>query len=92
MNTHVPYNYCYCYAQHLTYRDFCPSLSQVSFEHVMGWMRDINTRAPPDVDVVLCANKNDVEDRAVTYDEGAALAEEFGISFFEVSAKTGQNV
>jgi hypothetical protein len=40
-------------------------------------MRDINSRAPPDVDVVLCGNKIDVEDkREVSYEEGLNLAEE----------------
>ncbi|GMI33662.1 hypothetical protein TrCOL_g8235 [Triparma columacea] len=67
--------------------------SRSSFLHVASWMRDINSRAPPDVDVVLCGNKIDVEDkREVSYEEGLNLAEEFGICFFEVSAKTGSNV
>ena len=40
-------------------------------------MRDINSRAPPDVDVVLCGNKIDVEEkREVSYEEGLNLAEE----------------
>ena len=32
-----------------------------SFDHVIGWMRDIKTRAPPDCDIVLCGNKSDLE-------------------------------
>lgn len=43
--------------------------------------------------MVLCCNKIDLEsDRAVSYEEGLGLAEEFGIGFYEVSAKTGENV
>lgn len=64
-----------------------------SFDHVIGWMRDIKTRAPPDCDIVLCGNKSDLDnDRVVTSDEGKALAEEYGVQFFETSALTGSNV
>jgi GTPase SAR1 family protein len=64
-----------------------------SFDHVIGWMRDIKTRAPPDCDIVLCGNKSDLDnDRVVTLDEGKQLAEEYGVQFFETSALTGHNV
>ena len=64
-----------------------------SFDHVIGWMRDIKTRAPPDCDIVLCGNKSDLEnDRVVTTEEGKTLAEEYGVQFFETSALTGSNV
>lgn len=64
-----------------------------SFDHVIGWMRDIKTRAPADCDIVLCGNKSDLDnDRVVTFDEGKQLAEEYGVQFFETSALTGHNV
>lgn len=64
-----------------------------SFDHVIGWMRDIKTRAPPDCDIVLCGNKSDLDnDRVVTFDEGKQLADEYGVQFFETSALTGNNV
>lgn len=64
-----------------------------SFDHVIGWMRDIKTRAPPDCDIVLCGNKSDLDnDRVVTFDEGKQLADDYGVQFFETSALTGQNV
>ena len=64
-----------------------------SFDHVIGWMRDIKTRAPPDCEIVLCGNKADLEgDRVVSVEEGKALAEEYGVEFFETSALTGGNV
>ena len=64
-----------------------------SFDHVIGWMRDIKTRAPPDCDIVLCGNKSDLDnDRVVTYDEGKQLSDEYGVQFFETSALTGHNV
>lgn len=64
-----------------------------SFDHVIGWMRDIKTRAPTDVDIVLCGNKCDLEnDRVVTTQEGQQLADEYGVPYFETSALTGHNV
>lgn len=64
-----------------------------SFDHVIGWMRDIKTRAPPDCDIVLCGNKSDLDnDRVVTPEEGKQLADEYGVQFFETSALTGNNV
>lgn len=36
-----------------------------SFDHVIGWMRDIKTRAPPDCDIVLCGNKSDLDNHRV---------------------------
>lgn len=64
-----------------------------SFDHVIGWMRDIKTRAPPDCDIVLCGNKSDLEnDRVVQAEEGKQLADEYGVQFFETSALTGDNV
>mmetsp|Transcript_18327 Transcript_18327/g.25771 ORF Transcript_18327/g.25771 Transcript_18327/m.25771 type:complete len:101 (-) Transcript_18327:326-628(-) len=42
--------------------------------------------------MVLVANKTDMPDRCVSYDEGQALADKYGIPFFETSAKENQNV
>lgn len=72
----------------------CYDLSnRPSFDHVIGWMRDIKNRAPPDCDIVLCGNKADLDaDRVVQYDEGKQLAEQYGVQFFETSALTGLNV
>jgi len=64
-----------------------------SFDHVIGWMRDIKTRAPPDCDIVLCGNKSDLDaDRVVQFEDGKNLADEYGVQFFETSALTGNNV
>ncbi len=52
------------------------------------------TRAAFTGSQVLVGNKSDMPEgkRAVTFAQGKALAEEFGISFFETSAKTGDAV
>ena len=44
------------------------------------------------VNKILVGNKCDLPDRAVTQEEGAALAASHGIPFFEVSAKSKHNV
>ena len=43
---------------------------------------------------ILVGNKSDVvdADRKVSYGEGKALAEQFGVTFFEVSAKENKNI
>lgn len=42
---------------------------------------------------VLLGNKTDLPDqRQIQPEQGEAMAREFGIKFFETSAKTGQNV
>lgn len=41
---------------------------------------------------VLVGNKIDINDRRVTYDEGAQLASDLGVKFFETSAKTGEKI
>lgn len=42
--------------------------------------------------IVLCGNKCDVAERAVTKKEGEELAKKWGVSFFETSAKDGINI
>lgn len=41
---------------------------------------------------VLVANKTDLPNRVISTERGAQLAEEFGLKFFETSAKTGSNI
>lgn len=56
-------------------------------------MDDIRTNAPQGVDIVLIANKSDLAHKAeVDTARGQELAEEYGILFFEASAKVGANV
>lgn len=42
--------------------------------------------------MVLAANKIDVEDRAVTSEEGRRFAEKYGMKYFEVSALKATNI
>jgi Fe2+ transport system protein B len=42
--------------------------------------------------LILKGNKSDISERQVTFDQGKALAETYGIPFFEASAKEGTNI
>ena len=56
-------------------------------------MVQIKSLAPQDVKVILIGNKIDLEnERQVSTEEGKALAEQYNLSFFETSAKSGYNV
>jgi Ras-related protein Rab-5C len=64
-----------------------------SFDGVTTWMTTLNQHADPQILLFLVGNKCDLDsERAVTISEAEAKAEEIGARFFEVSAKSGQNV
>jgi len=63
--------------------------SRESFNDLLHNIENIKTYLPEMPKCILLGNKLDMEqNRAVSYDEGNALANEFGFSFMEVSAKT----
>lgn len=64
-----------------------------SFDCVNKWMAQIKSSSPSDVKVILVGNKSDcTSERVVTTDEGIQMAQQYGLPFFECSAKTGDNV
>merc|ERR1712166_598002 len=59
-----------------------------SFQNIRSWMRNIEQHANTEVVKVLLGNKCDMKNkRAVKHEEGENLAKEYGIEFFETSAK-----
>ena len=64
--------------------------SKTSFENIPNWLNFIRTIE--NTSLVLCGNKIDLENREVKKEEGEELAKKEGISFFEVSAKTDENI
>jgi len=64
--------------------------SKTSFENIPNWLNFIRTIE--NTSLVLCGNKIDLENREVKEEEGEELAKKEGISFFEVSAKTDENI
>jgi Ras-related protein Rab-8A len=67
---------------------------EASFTNVRNWMRQIDQNAAENVNRVIIGNKCDVasSERAVTAAQGQKLADEFGLKFFETSAKLNTNV
>jgi small GTP-binding protein len=64
-----------------------------SFQAVGGWIADVREVALPDVIIVLIGNKADLtENRNVTKEEIQFFIGSSKIQYFEVSAKTGDNV
>jgi len=62
---------------------------EVSFNSVRNWMRNIEQNASENVNKVLVGNKADMESkRVISFQKGKELADEFGIPFFETSAKS----
>ena len=63
-----------------------------TFLNVRNWLKQIDQHASSNVAKVLVANKCDKPDKVIETERGKVLADEFGLSFFETSAKTGLNV
>ena len=60
-----------------------------SFENVTTWVECVDKFAKTNVLRILVGNKTDLEDkRVVSSDEGKKLADENGLKFYEISAKT----
>ena len=56
-------------------------------------MNSISTHGSDDVIVTLIGNKRDITDhRNVALSKGEELAKQYGIDFFETSAKTTENI
>jgi GTPase SAR1 family protein len=52
------------------------------------WFADVEKHFSESIDKILIGNKCDCEKRAVSTERGKALADELGIPFMEVSAKS----
>lgn len=64
-----------------------------SFANMTNWIRNIEQHASENVNKILIGNKCDLADkRVIDYARGKAMADEYGIKFFETSAKNSVNV
>ncbi|KAL9048567.1 MAG: hypothetical protein Q9162_007651 [Coniocarpon cinnabarinum] len=64
-----------------------------SFQNIRQWFSNVEQHATEGVNKILIGNKCDWEEkRAVSTEDGQALANELGIPFMEVSAKSNINV
>jgi len=64
-----------------------------SFANIRNWIRNIEQHAADNVDKILIGNKCDmIAEKMVETQRGQQLADEYGIQFFETSAKSNINV
>jgi Ras-related protein Rab-8A len=64
-----------------------------SFLSIKSWMKSLDNYADDSIKKILVANKCDlVKDRKVASSRGIDLAKEYGIPYFECSAKSGEGV
>ena len=64
-----------------------------SFLNIRNWMRNIEQHATENVQKILIGNKSDCnEERVISTTRAQELANEYGIKFFETSAKSDINV
>lgn len=63
-----------------------------TFESITHWISEVKQYCDPNIVTVIVGNKNDINKRDVSYQEGAELAHQHNMLFFETSAKTGENV
>jgi Ras-related protein Rab-1A len=64
-----------------------------SFQNLNSWLIEIEKNASKSVHKILVGNKCDLEnERKVTYEQGKDFAAQYGMQFFETSAKNSTNV
>ncbi len=67
--------------------------SNSSFEHIKNWIEQIKEEANERIIIYLVGNKIDCSNiRVISNEEGKKLAGEFGLKYFETSAKNNENV
>ena len=64
-----------------------------SFQNLNTWLIEIEKNASKNVYKILVGNKCDMEnERKVTFEQGKDFANQYGMKFFETSAKESTNV
>uniref|UniRef100_A0A1A8JL70 RAB4B, member RAS oncogene family n=1 Tax=Nothobranchius kuhntae TaxID=321403 RepID=A0A1A8JL70_NOTKU len=67
--------------------------SRETYNTLTNWLTDARTLASPNIVIILCGNKKDLDaDREVTFLEASRFAQENELMFLETSALTGENV
>ena len=67
--------------------------SQESFDHLKNWLDGIYQHSDPNIIKVLVGNKSDlIELRQISAEAAREMAETHKMEYFEVSAKTKENI
>lgn len=64
---------------------------KISFDAVKEWANQVKSSSP-EVIMLICGNKNDISDRAVSYDDGLKIAEDLELPYIETSAENGNGI
>ena len=68
-------------------------INKESFKNVKSWLDLLKNEVSEKVSIILVGNKIDLENkREVSKEEGEEMAKKYGLSYFETSAKTGENI
>ncbi|KAM9260136.1 LOW QUALITY PROTEIN: ras-related protein Rab-4B-like [Morus bassanus] len=65
--------------------------SRETYNALTNWLTDARTLASPNIVIILCGNKKDLDAAEVTFLEASRFAQE-NLMFLETSALTGENV
>lgn len=66
---------------------FCDVTKRSTFISLYSWLTDLYRHAPENIEIILVANKVDLDDRRVSYEELEKFSTENSINFFEASVK-----
>ena len=68
-------------------------ISKQSFEDLNTWLKELYNNAHEHIHIMLIGNKSDLGDaRQITREEAAEFAKKNNLSYYEVSAKSGDGV
>ena len=66
-----------------------------SFNNVITWYNDLLKHTNKNIEeltILLVGNKNDLENKEISYEEASKLAQELKIPYIETSAKLNENI
>ena len=63
-----------------------------TFENIGIWMKQIKSHVIESACIILIGNKCDMSEREIDKNEGEKMAQRYGLSFYETSAREGTNV
>ena len=65
---------------------------RITFEHLSGWLKELNKNIEWNIPIIMAANKTDSEEWEINQSEIEQYAENAGFPLFLTSAMTDQNV
>lgn len=64
-----------------------------TLENLRGWIAEVKNCAPTKAQFIIVGNKmDDFSGRQVSFEDGRKMADDYGASYFEVSAKEGLRI